>query len=64
MAHNTSGLPPLNLEPFDPSDLYAAARSPRAVQAAARTGMGRRRMVAGFVVVAALALTAAALLLV
>jgi hypothetical protein len=27
LAHNTSGLPPLNLEPFDPSDLYAAARS-------------------------------------
>ena len=27
MAHNTSGLPKLDLEPFDPSDLYAAARS-------------------------------------
>jgi hypothetical protein len=63
VAHNTSGLPPLNLEPFDPSDLYAAARSPQAVQAARRTGGGGRRMVAGLVVVAALALTAAALLL-
>ena len=64
MAHNTSGLPPLNLEPFDPSELYAAARSPQAGQAAARTGGGRRRIVAGLVVVAALALTAAALFLV
>jgi hypothetical protein len=27
VAHNTSGLPKLDLEPFDPSDLYAAARS-------------------------------------
>lgn len=27
MAHNTSGLPPLNLEPFDPTPLYDAARS-------------------------------------
>ena len=29
MSHARSGLPPLNLEPFDPSPLYAAARSPR-----------------------------------
>ena len=28
MAHNTSGLPPLDIEPFDPSPLYAAASSP------------------------------------
>ncbi|HYH72136.1 MAG TPA: hypothetical protein VD764_02885 [Nocardioides sp.] len=29
MSHARSGLPPLNLEPFDPTPLYAAARSPR-----------------------------------
>jgi hypothetical protein len=29
VSHARSGLPPLNLEPFDPSPLYAAARSPR-----------------------------------
>ena len=28
MAHNTSGLPPLDIEPFDPAPLYAAANSP------------------------------------
>ena len=28
MAHNTSGLPPLDIEPLDPSPLYAAASSP------------------------------------
>jgi hypothetical protein len=29
VSHARSGLPPLNLEPFDPSPLYAAASSPR-----------------------------------
>ena len=29
MSHARSGLPPLNLEPFDPTPLYAAANSPR-----------------------------------
>ena len=29
MPHYTTGLPKLDLEPFDPSPLYAAARSPR-----------------------------------
>ena len=29
MAHYTTGLPKLDLEPFDASPLYAAARSPR-----------------------------------
>jgi hypothetical protein len=29
VSHARSGLPPLNLEPFDPTPLYAAARSPR-----------------------------------
>lgn len=29
MSHNTSGLPKLDLEPFDPSPLYAAAGSQR-----------------------------------
>ncbi len=29
MAHYTTGLPKLDLEPFDPTPLYAAARSPR-----------------------------------
>ena len=29
MSHIRSGLPPLNLEPFDPTPLYAAANSPR-----------------------------------
>lgn len=28
MAHNTSGLPPLDIEPFDAAPLYAAASSP------------------------------------
>jgi hypothetical protein len=29
MAHYTTGLPKLDLEPFDPTPLYAAARAPR-----------------------------------
>jgi hypothetical protein len=29
MSHYTSGLPKLDLEPFDPSPLYEAARSAR-----------------------------------
>ena len=29
MPHYTTGLPKLDLEPFDPAPLYAAARSPR-----------------------------------
>jgi len=29
MAHNTTGLPKLDLEPFDATPLYAAARTPR-----------------------------------
>ena len=29
MPHYTTGLPKLDLEPFDPTPLYAAARSPR-----------------------------------
>ena len=64
MAHNTSGLPPLNLEPFDPSALYAAARSPQAAQDRTRAAAGRRRIVAGVLVLAALALTAAAMVIV
>ena len=41
LAHNTSGLPPLDLEPFDPSDLYAAARTNGAVTSRATPLPGR-----------------------
>ena len=40
MAHNTSGLPKLDLQPFDPSDLYAAAHS----NTGADTGERRSRV--------------------
>lgn len=45
LAHNTSGLPPLDIEPFDPSPLYAAASSP---DRAANRGLfgGRARVLA------------------
>ena len=56
MAHNTSGLPPLDLEPFDPSALYAAARSPeRQKDLATSRATGRRRAV-GIVLAVGLAL--------
>ena len=62
MAHNTSGLPPLNLDPFDPSDLYAAARSNTSVGSENRRSRVSRRilglgsLVALLVVVGATAL--------
>ena len=60
VAHNTSGLPPLNLEPFDPSDLYAAARSN--TTAAAQPRRSRvRPLVMGLALVAALVAGAALL---
>lgn len=63
MAHNTSGLPPLNLEPFDPSDLYAAARSNTGAHSAGRrTRVSRRRFGLGVLAVLLLALGATALL--
>ena len=53
MAHNTSGLPKLDLEPFDPSALYAAARSPDREKDLARRGPDRRRRLVGIVLAVA-----------
>ena len=44
MAHNTSGLPPLDIEPFDPSQLYAAASSPDRQVSASRMPMQSGRV--------------------
>lgn len=44
MAHNTSGLPPLDIEPFDPSPLYAAASSPDRQVSASRTRLRSGRV--------------------
>ena len=63
MAHNTSGLPPLNLEPFDPSDLYAAARTNAAVTSEPRRArVGRVVVGLGVLVVGALAVAASLLM--
>jgi hypothetical protein len=45
LAHNTSGLPPLDIEPFDPSPLYAAASSPERQVAASRSRLRSPRVV-------------------
>ncbi|GAA4403865.1 hypothetical protein GCM10023168_15760 [Fodinibacter luteus] len=59
MAHNTSGLPKLDLEPFDPSALYAAARSPEREKDLARRGPDRRRRLVGIVLALAVVAVAA-----
>ncbi|HZB66423.1 MAG TPA: hypothetical protein VE503_03300 [Ornithinibacter sp.] len=64
MPHNTSGLPPLNLEPFDPTTLYAAASSPRPETGRARSGALRARVLAALGLALATALIAGAALLV
>ncbi len=63
LAHNTSGLPPLNLEPFDPSDLYAAARTNGAVTSEPRRSRVNRVVVGLGVLVAGALAVAASLLL-
>ncbi len=63
MPHNTSGLPPLNLEPFDPSDLYAAARTNGAVKSEPRRSRVARVVVGlGVLVVGTLAMAASFLM--
>ena len=59
MAHNTSGLPPLDIEPFDPSPLYAAASSPDRQVSASRMPL-RSGRVMGLVLVAVVAVVAIA----
>lgn len=44
MAHYHSGLPPLDLEPFDPTPLWAATNSPQREKERVRTRS--RRLVA------------------
>ena len=62
LAHNTSGLPKLDLQPFDPTDLYAAARSNNSVLSQPRRPRPSR-MFAGLFVVVGLALAAGAAVL-
>ena len=62
LAHNTSGLPPLNLEPFDPSDLYAAVRSNSGAPAADRRQRVSPRLIGLGMFVTLLAVVATALL--
>jgi hypothetical protein len=64
VSHARSGLPPLNLEPFDPTPLYAAARSPRREKHQPGYAVKRRHplmtgLVAAFSVVLALGACAA-----
>ena len=62
MSHARSGLPPLNLEPFDPTPLYAAASSPRREKHQPGHGPNRpviARMVAGLSFVLAIGACAA-----
>ena len=63
MAHNTSGLPPLNLDPFDPSDLYAAARSNTSVGSGNRLSRVSRRLLGLSSLVALLVVVGATALL-
>jgi hypothetical protein len=64
LAHNTSGLPPLDIEPFDPSPLYAAARSPERQVALSRWRLRPGRVTSlVLAVVAVVAVVAAALVL-
>lgn len=65
MAHNTSGLPPLDIEPFDPSPLYAAASSPDRQVSASRLPLRSGRvlgLVLGLVAVIAVVAIAVAVL--
>lgn len=63
MAHYHSGLPPLDLEPFDPTPLWAATNSP--AREKERTQGRSRRLVAWVAagVTAAAGLAAAAVVL-
>ena len=60
MSHARSGLPPLNLEPFDPSPLYAAARSPRRDKHQPNHKEKRNPVITGVLAMLLLALTAGA----
>ena len=60
MSHARSGLPPLNLEPFDPTPLYAAAQSPRRDQHQPSHKETRRPLITGVVATVLIALGAAA----
>ena len=65
MSHARSGLPPLNLEPFDPTPLYAAARSPRRDKHQPTRKEARRPLLTGVAVTVLIALgTAAAFFLI
>ena len=60
MSHARSGLPPLNLEPFDPSPLYAAARSARRDKDQPNHKEKRHPVITGVLAMLLLALTAGA----
>ena len=60
MSHARSGLPPLDLEPFDPTPLYAAARSPRRDKHQPTPKETRRPLLTGVVVTVLIALGTAA----
>jgi hypothetical protein len=60
VSHARSGLPPLNLEPFDPTPLYAAARSPRRDKHQPTHKDRRPPLLAGVIATLLLALTAGA----
>ncbi len=59
MSHARSGLPPLNLEPFDATPLYAAARSPHREKLQHHHRAPRRPLFLGLGVALLLALVAA-----
>ena len=60
MSHARSGLPPLNLEPFDPTPLYAAASSPRRDKHQPHHRDVRRSLLTGLVATVLLGFGAAA----
>ena len=60
MSHARSGLPPLNLEPFDPSPLYAAASSPRREKYQQEPKQRRGRLLTGVLATLLIALAAGA----
>ena len=62
MSHARSGLPPLNLEPFDPSPLYAAASSPRRDKNQPEPKQWRGRLLTGVLATLLIALAAGAAL--
>lgn len=63
MSHSFSGLPPLDLEPFDPTPLWDATNNPRRIEESTGTASRRSLVRAGLLSVMAIAATVAGIFL-